>query len=183
MLDTFGHGCRIISTRATRAHNSREKHYQLRFTCVHKHKGYISTYTRIGSNRGNPQSTIMQSTQSIHTHSKERAAGALRLPLPRQPPHRCGLCRAQCPHEWQRPLPWASSAYRRCRCYGRYVERLFGCLLRLCMLWFTAVLLYSGVLRVVGGRALCLFLVLCRASHGGAQPSCCLLYTSPSPRD
>ena len=68
---------------------------------------------------------------------------------------------------------------RPCRCntrthtiYGLYVERLLGCFLPVCMLWFTAVLLYSGVLRVVGRRALCLFLVLCRASHGGSHRSC-----------
>ena len=31
-------------------------------------------YTRIGSSRGNPQSTIMQCTQNIHTHSNGTTA-------------------------------------------------------------------------------------------------------------
>ena len=45
-------------------------------------------------------------------------------------------------------------------------------LVRVYMLWFTAVLLYSRVLRVVGRHALCLFLVLCCVFHGGSHRSC-----------
>ena len=58
--------------------------------------------------------------------------------LPRQLPHRCGICRAQCAHERQRPHPWTTCAYHQCRCGERFVKRVLGCFVRVCRLWFNA---------------------------------------------
>ena len=44
------------------------------YPCTNKHLS-DAPYIRIRSNRGNPQSTIMQCTQNIHTHSNCRLGG------------------------------------------------------------------------------------------------------------
>ena len=44
------------------------------------------------------------------------------------------ICRTQCVHERQSPYPWNASAYRRCRRYDYYVERLLGSFVRVCWL-------------------------------------------------
>ena len=78
----------------------------------------------------------------------ECAAEAVCLPVPRQQPHRYGICRAaQCAHERQRTYPWTTSPYHRCRRNGCYVARFLGCFEHICRQWSQRLMrFYLGVL-------------------------------------